>query len=317
MASVRTDSSLGFAPFASRSTSRGPQLETDMALPTFFIIGAAKAGTTSLHHYLDQHPEIQMSAIKEPNFFSGPENGIRYPAAMGRVSSRDEYERLFDPAFPVRGEASVGYTNNPRRQFVPGRIKRLVPDAKFIYIVRDPIARTVSQYQHWVAFEGEHRSLQEALSDLSDPYSPYVCSCLYASQLELYLRYFPQASILVVDQADLLADRPSTLREVFAFLAVDDAVDFSLFDEELNTGRNRVYAPGYLRLVEPLRTSPLRLLPGGFRRSMLRSVERILLPQLPTPVLDDELRSRLGARFAGEVQRLRALTGKEFPTWSL
>src|SRR5258708_4333366 len=131
-----------------------------MALPTFFIIGAGKAGTSSLHHYLDQHPEIQMSSNKEPHFFAGPENG--FPYAMGRVSGLKEYERLFDPAFSVRGESSPGYTSYPRRQGVPERIRELVPDAKFIYLARDPIARTVSHHLHRIAVAGQRPPLSDA-----------------------------------------------------------------------------------------------------------------------------------------------------------
>jgi hypothetical protein len=292
-----------------------------MTLPTFFIIGAAKSGTTSLHYYLDQHPQIQMSANKEPNFFSGAENDIPYP--FGRISSLVEYENLFDPTVEVRGEASTGYTSHPRRQNVPGRIKELVPDAKFIYLVRDPIARTLSQYQHRVAVEGERRSLSKALGDFSDPYSILTCPSLYSSQLEHYLRHFPQERLLVIDQAELLADRRSTLRQIFAFLSVDDAVDLLRLDTELNASREqRVYPPSYARFrYVRLRGSDapasLRWIPRRVRQLLRRSAERILLSPLETPTLDDELRTRLEGLYAGEVERLRALTGKTFPTWSI
>jgi hypothetical protein len=287
-----------------------------MTLPTFFIIGAAKTGTTSLHYYLDQHPEIQMSANKEPNFFSGPENGIPYPSK--RVSSLNDYERLFESAFSVRGEASVGYTNHPRRQGVPEGIKELVPNAKFIYLVRDPIARTVSQYHHRVAFEGERRSLREALADLSDPYSVYVCPSLYASQLELYRRHFPDESILVLNQADLLGDRRATLRQIFAFLAVDDRVDSSQFDEELNTNsEQRIYPPGYKRLRGPDVPAAVRWIPRSVRRPIRRSLERTFMRPVKRSELDEETRDRLEERYKGEVERLRTLTGKSFSDWSI
>lgn len=294
----------------------GLPLEIAMALPTFFIIGAAKTGTTSLYYYLNQHPQIQMSANKEPNFFSGPENGIPYP--MGRVSRLEDYEKLFDPAISVRGEASVGYANHPRRQHVPERIKKLVPTAKFIYLVRDPIARTVSQYQHRVAAEGERRSLREALSDLSDPYSPCICPSLYASQFDLYMHHFPKERMLVIDQAELLTDRLSTLRQIFTFLSVDEGIDSLRFDEELNTsGEHRVYPSGYTRLRGPVARVPLRWIPPRTRRSLRRSVERILWPSVEPATLDDELRARLEELYVGEVERLRVLTGKTFPTWSI
>jgi Sulfotransferase domain len=286
------------------------------ALPTFFIVGAAKAGTTSLHYYLDQHPQIQMSANKEPDFFSGPENGIPYLGQ--RVERLDEYEQLFDPTFGVRGEASVSYTTHPRRVGVPERIKELVPGARFIYLVRDPIARTLSQYHQRVAVGGERRSLQEVLSDLSDPYSVCICRSLYATQLDLYLRQFSQERVLVVDQADLLADRQSTLREVFDFLSVDDTVDSSRFDVEfLKSSERRMYPFGLARFMSDTVRPHSRWVPQRVRQALRLSMERILLPPLETSKLDDELRSRLQELYAGEVQRLRALTGKTFPTWSV
>jgi hypothetical protein len=289
-----------------------------LALPTFFIIGAAKAGTTSLHHYLDQHPQVQMSVIKEPNFFSGPANGIPYP--VGRVDRLDEYEGLFDPAFEVRGEASPSYTSFPRRRRVPESIAELVPDARFIYLVRDPVARTVSQYQMLVAAGKERQSLRDALAglDRSDPHSFYLtCQSFYARQLELYLRRFSEEKILVIDQADLLADRETTLREAFAFLSVDDAFTSMQFGAELfRGGERRVYPPAFVRFVKPALASPFRRLPRRLRESLRRSVERAL-PPVPTPVLDDEMRARLEGLYAGEVDRLRALTGKAFSSWSV
>jgi hypothetical protein len=287
-----------------------------MPLPTFFIIGAPKTGTTSLHSYLDNHPEIQMSANKEPRFFAGPENGI--PHFPGRVSDLGEYEALFDSSFDVRGEASTDYAIHPRRTGVPERIGGLVPDAKFIYVVRDPIARTISHYQMRVAVLGERRSLAEALADFTDVKSPYVWPSLYASQLELYLRHFPRERMLVVDQADLLRDRSRTLQEIFHFLGVEDGVEDARFEEELSRSSDwRVFSPRYLQLVNRYVIPYSRWVPRGARRSFRRVVERVIWPPVETPALGEELRGRLRRLYEGEVERLRALTGKGFPTWSM
>jgi hypothetical protein len=287
-----------------------------MALPNLFIIGAAKAGTTSLHYYLDQHPQVQMSVVKEPNFFSGAANGNAYP--MGRVAELGEYEALFDPAYEVRGEASVGYTNAPRREGVPAAIKELVPCPKLVYLVRDPVARVVSQYQYRVAMEGERASLREALSDLSNPYSVYLCPSLYATQLELYLREFDQEDMLVLEQEELLHNRRSALCQVFDLLGVEKDVDFSVFEEELNvSGEKRAYSFGYVQFRERLKASPLRLLPRGFRQSLRRTVEKAMWKPLPPAVLDDDLRARLEDRLRPEAERLRGLTGKAFDSWTV
>jgi hypothetical protein len=287
-----------------------------MSLPTFFVIGAAKAGTTSLHSYLDQHPEIQMSANKEPRFFAGPADGIPYPP--DRVWSREEYELLFDPAFEVRGEASTDYAAHPRRQGAAERIKELVPEAKFIYLVRDPIARTVSHFQMAVALMGERRSLKQALGDLTDLRSPYIASSLYGSQFENYLRHFPRERMLVLDQVELLSDRRSTMNRVFAFLGVDHGAEVPGLDEELLSSREwRTYSPRYVRFVDRFVAPPLRWVPQGVRRSLRRSVERLFWPPLEPPIVDDELRSRLAGLYRPQADRLRALTGEEFPNWSL
>ncbi len=287
-----------------------------MTLPTFFIIGAAKAGTTSLYHYLGQHPQIEMCKRKEPNFFSGPPG--EYPYPIEPVSTLEEYEQLFDPRAPVRGEASVGYTHYPRRRDVPERIKQVVPDAKFVYLVRDPIARSVSQYHYRVAVEGERRSLAEVLGDVDDPYSPCIIPSLYASQLDRFLALFEQERLLVMDHADLLADRRAALREIFAFLDVDPSIDSSRFDDELNnSSEHRVYPPGYARLRGPAKPTVVRMVPHSVRRPLRRAMERVLWPPLEKSTLEEPLRERLQERFAGEVQRLRALTGKQFPSWSV
>lgn len=293
-------------------------VESDtVTLPTFFIIGAAKAATTSLHSYLDQHPEIQMSVVKEPNFFSGPPNGIPYPT--GRVESLEEYEALFDREAPVRGEASVGYSNHPRRRGVAADIKALVPDARFVYLVRDPIARAVSQYRHRVAWEGERKSLNEALGDLTDPLSPYLGPSRYMTQIELYMHHFPAERMLVVDQAALLADRRATLRGIFAFLGVDPDIDSTRFDEELNTESvHRVFPAFYSRLLGR-DTLPLfaQCIPRPVRRPLRRALERALWSPVEQAPLEGPLRERLAELFSHEVRSLRAFTGNDFASWSI
>lgn len=286
------------------------------ALPTFFVIGAAKAGTTSLHYYLDQHPQIQMSAIKEPHFFAGPENGIPFPPE--RIGNLDEYERLFDPAFEVRGEASPSYTNAPRRRGVPERIEKLVPEAKFVYLVRDPIERTVSHYRHAVASGKEQRPLREALDDIADPHSYLACHSLYARQLELYLRRFAEDRFLVIDQTELLANREATLRSVFAFLAVDDSFASERFEDELwTTSARRVSPPGQATFIAQAVAPRTRWIPPQVRKHVRRAYERAFWSPLETDPLGGDSRLLLREFYAEDVGRLRALTGKSFSSWSI
>lgn len=288
-----------------------------MALPTFVIIGAAKAGTTSLHYYLGLHPEIQMSAVKETNFFAGPPNGRPY--ALGQVGPLEQYERLFDATVPVRGETSPNYASYPLRPGVPERIKELVPEGKVIYLVRDPIARVVSHHQHIRAASGEKRTLPELLREIQDPtQTTTTCFSLYATQLERYLPHFPQERILVLDQADLLREREATLREVFEFLAVNPDFTSPQFDAKLlQTKDRRTYPAGYDTFVRRFLAPPGRLISPPVRRFMRRTFERAMFKPLPPPELDDASRQRLAEIYAGEAKRLRALTGKSFATWSV
>jgi hypothetical protein len=286
-----------------------------MPLPTFFVIGAPKAGTTSLHSYLGQHPEVQMSAVKEPRHFAGPADGIPFPA--DHVADRGEYEAMFDAAVPVRGESSTDYATFPRRKGVPERIKFEIPDAKFIYAVRDPIARTVSHYKMGVALLGENRPIGEALADLSDFYSPYIAGSLYAKQLQLYIDVFPRDRILVIDQSDLLNDREATLRRVFTFLGVDPDAGRIAADEELLTSEQwRNYPAGYADFIARAVAPHFRWIPTGFRRNVRAAIERRLWPSIETE-LEDPLRRDLEKLLRPEAERLRELTGKDFAGWSV
>lgn len=290
-----------------------------MTRPTFLVIGAMKSGTTSLHHYLKLHPEIQIPAMKELNFFSGPPGAYPYPAGSRRIERLAEYEKLFDPAFEVRGEVSPNYTVHPRRAGTSERVKDIVPDAKLIYTVRDPITRAVSQYQHHVASLNERRSLADALlEDIErDPYSLYTCPGLYAMQLEKYLCHFPQERILIVDQVDLLANRRATLREIFAFLSVDDSFVSPGFDEEILTAKDHRTYSKLVVLMAWLRTTPLLKLPRGMRVLTRRSLERVVSQPLEASTLDEDLRHRLQDFYADDAGRFRELTGRNFSTWNV
>jgi hypothetical protein len=126
--------------------------------------------------------------------------------------------------------------------------------------------------------------------------------------------------MLVIDQADLRADRRSTLSRIFSFLAVDEEFDTSRFNEELLKGNeHRAYPPDLARFVSHTVRPLSRRLPlsPDTRRRLRLSLERTLLPPLQTSKLDGELRARLREFYTGEVERLRVLTGKAFPTWSI
>jgi hypothetical protein len=292
-------------------------LVNSTARPTFLIIGAMKCGTTSLHHYLRLHPEVQLPQLKELNFFSGPPSRFPYPAGSKRIERLEEYERLFDPMAKARGEASPNYAVYPRRVGVPERIKAVVPGAKLIYLVRDPVARTVAQYRLQVATANEKRSLGEALSNLADPYSIYTCPSFYAMQFDQYLQHFRQDQILVIDQADLLYQREATLRKIFHFLSVDDSFVSPKFAERLNTRNDHRQYSQFVVLSRLARRTPLMRLPRSTRVFMRRSIERVVSRPLEDVTLDNDTRRRLEELYVDDVTRFRSLTGEAFGSWSI
>src|SRR5438067_3804457 len=171
-------------------------------MPNLLIVGAAKAGTTSLHRYLDLHPEIFMSRMKELQLFS-------------RDDWRDRlgwYREQFPSAVPVRGEASPVYSMHPWFPSVPERIHEVIPDARLIYLVRDPVERLVAQYVEFYALHLEDRPIEEALSDYDSPSNRFVMASRYALQLDRFREFFPDSQIIVLDQRELLTARSATMR---------------------------------------------------------------------------------------------------------
>lgn len=291
-----------------RATNRTPPLSDKRALPNFVIIGAAKCGTTSLHAWLDTHPDISMSLVKEPQFFSDPAG----------ASWLEFYRSLFDPDAAITGEASTCYTRYPVVPGVPERMAALVPGAKLLYMVRDPIDRALSSYVEARTHSNEPREPGEAFRDVADPFNPYVAASRYATQLRRYLEVFPQEQVMVLDLADLEGDQAGTLAGICRFLGVDEAHDFAGAVERLNTrDEKREYPP----LVRRLRGSRLlRLaykLPPERREKLLAPMRRALSRRIPRPDLTDDLRARVSEQLAPEAAELRELTGQPFAGWSV
>jgi hypothetical protein len=192
------------------------------ALPTLVVIGAMKCGTTSLHGHLDAHPEIGMSEPKELNFFLGPDtvdgadDGTWTSGNWHRGTGW--YAAQFDPARPVRGEASPGYTS-PSHPEAAARMAAVLPAARLVYAVRDPVRRAVSQYGHHRREGTEPRPIAEALLD---PASQYVARGRYLERLTPFLDTGAfDGRITVVAQEELEADLPGTMCRLLADLDVD------------------------------------------------------------------------------------------------
>lgn len=177
-----------------------------MVLPTFLIIGAMKCGTSALHDWLGQHPEVFLPERKELNYFAVPHV---YPDGLAG------YERLFAPGAPApaRGEASPSYAMSPMYPGVPERIASAIPHARLIYLVRDPVLRVMSNYLHALAGGVERRPVDRAVVE-DGRYAQVSC---YATQLAAYLEWFEPSQLLVLPMEDLGASGD----RICAHLAID------------------------------------------------------------------------------------------------
>jgi hypothetical protein len=282
----------------------------DDTLPNLIVIGAQKCGTTSLHYYIDQHPQIAMSRAKELNFFT---------ASGSWAKGVDWYAGQFEATAPVRGESSPSYTNYPVHDGVPARMHSVVPRARLVFVVRDPLERIVSQYLHDYSVGKENRAIEEVLAE-AGPEHPYVTRSKYFFQLEQYLPFFSPKRILVLAQEDLLHDRAETMRRVFEFVDVDPSFYHPRFERmkhRTSSHRRRKTWAGVV-LSAGARRATRRLQPP---RWLAWKAERLLVFPLSRPigrpVLTSAARERLIGELKDDADRLRELTGQEFGSWCL
>jgi hypothetical protein len=258
-------------------------------LPAFIIIGAMKSGTSSLHHYLRQHPEICMSSAKEPNFFIEAGN-------FGK--GMDWYRSIFADHTKICGEASPAYSKRHRHPGVPERLHRLVPHVKLIYVLRDPIDRMLSHYLHNRILGRETRPFADAIAARSYR-NNYVRTSMYRFQLEAFLERFPLKRILLVTAEDLKDKRTEVLERIFRFIGVDPDFQGSDFGRLFN----QTPTPGA---------------PSASDRSAIALARSGQGPDVAErPALDRTDRDRLAAHLAPDIDGLRALTGLRFERWSL
>jgi len=272
-------------------------------LPNLLILGAAKSGTTSLHRYLAQHPEVSMSRRKELAFFTRDD----WQARLGW------YESRFPAGTAVRGESSPVYTMHPAVHSPAERIHSLLPGVKLVYLVRDPIERLVSHYVEARADGFESRSLGRVLAE-DGKRSMYVCASLYSLQIDEYLTYFSTDQLLIIDQSELRIARADTMRSVFSFLGVTPEFTSPRFDRTFNRRQEKI-RPNKLGMVAYRRGwAPGVLEPG---RPLQPIVRWLLGKPVPSPRLAPDTRAQLVELFKDDVARLREYSRKSFSTWSV
>jgi hypothetical protein len=298
-----------------------------MALPDFFVAGAPKAGTTALHAALARHPSLYMSAVKEPKFFltdgppptrGGPGDVQTYREHVWR---RDRYEALFDPAPPatLRGESTPFYMYDRDAQ---RRISALIPGARLIVILRDPVERAHSNWTHlWSAgldpvddFVAACAEEERRIAAGWAGFWHYTALGRYAEQLEHLYTVFPREQVLVFRYRALIESPARALDQICAFLGVRAGVLTEVPRENVTAHPRRSLR--HLAVSRALRisTTTSRILPAA--AAVTGTLERILQRDSPPrQALTWEQRQALIPRFEADIRVLEGITGEDFSDW--
>jgi Sulfotransferase family len=301
-----------------------------MTMPNFFIIGAQKAGTTSLYHYLNQHPQVYMSPVKEPFFFShriDPDGQVVKERFGGPVRERkpklanlDEYRALFEG---VEDEKAIGEAS-PLYHYAPGtaeRIKKFVPEAKAIALLRNPADRAYSAFLYAVRIGSEPltdfgRALREEENRIRAHWHyslHYRNRGYYYAQIKRYYEVFGRERVGVWLYEDLKDDPVGVAQSVFRFLGVDDA-----FIPDTSSKYNPALVPkgetGRVAIRVMNATLPVvgKVVPSAHKVRRLVN-RRMLTDELPP--IDPEIRRDLLEGYREDILKLQALIGRDLSAW--
>jgi hypothetical protein len=286
--------------------------------PNFFIIGANKAGTTSLHRYLGEHPDVYVSPVKEPSYFAlwgrpaaparDMDAATRHTRA-GMTRTEEEYLALFagvDGEHAI-GEASTAYFSNSK---VAERIAATVPDAKLIAVLRQPSERAFSAYAMHVSWGVETLSFPDAIAaELADDRvgglrRHYLPTGFYARHLQRFLAAFPAEQLHVGLYEDLGRDPRTFVRHLFEFLDVD-----STFAPDITSRHHVTQAPSRLdRVPRRLRRATHRLIPARARRTVRARTSRPL--EFPAAT-----REQLDELYRDDILLTQTLIGRDLSAW--
>lgn len=306
-----------------------------MSMPNFLIIGAAKAGTSSLYGYLKQHPQVYMSPQKEPAFFAlegeildfrGP-GDEKYNNRL--ITKIEDYRELFENVTTETaiGEASTDYIYSLK---APGLIRRYIPKVKLIVILRDPVHRAHSQFLDQVMERHEFLAdfsdaLQEEENRILDNWSSswhYKQRGFYYVQLKRYFDLFDRNQFKIYLYDDYSTDPISVLKDIFCFLNVDENF---IPDVSVRKNVSTVVAPRskvlhnvlqyFLVKDNPFETSLKLLLPAKVKIFMRTKLANIKKSNLSRPQVDPGLRKQLIEVYRDDILKCQDLIQRDLSKW--
>jgi sulfotransferase family protein len=298
-------------------------------LPNFFIVGAARSGTTSLDLYLSQHPEIFVTPNKETHFFAREQLPNRYTGpgddSLNKLLIRDEdqYAQLFSKTGGAKaiGEASAFYLCYPKSAEL---IAKMVSDPKIIMVLREPVARIYSSYMFLLRDGRETLGFEEGLSREEErkqndfePMWWYKELSQYYSQVKHYLDVFGPQRVKVLLYEELFSRQEEVLREVFGFLGVkeDVSIDTSVrYNVSGSPKSRRLYSVlnNFIFNPNPVEQRIKALVPQRLR--VIWASKLIGAVTKPVP-LDPQIEAQLRTLYTEDVGNLEDLLQRDLLSW--
>lgn len=269
------------------------------ALPNTILIGAAKAGTTSLCRDLERHPDIYMYPSKETHFFS-----FRYDQGI------DHYQSLFRPnGQKIIMEASPEYSTRGQSRQTVARMLEHIPDVRLVYMVRHPLRRLESEYVQELANGLRPAPFREALFDWN-----LIEGSLYEKNYQIFAEAFSPERLHVIFFEDYLRDKTGTLSALSQFLGVDDDPAVARTREARNTRDEKTIDPPLLKALRRLHVFE------RFKHLVPARLKLLLKKQISQKVeadttWDDELRAQVLPEIERDATAFLARFGKPKEYW--
>jgi hypothetical protein len=282
----------------------------------FFIVGAPKAGTTSLYHYLNEHPEIVMSRQKETDYFSDEDlqkQELYY--GKNRINTLEKYHSLFQNADQKKtGEASVSYLFY---EDVPQKIKAYNSNGKIIIMLRNPVDRAFSHYLMDYRLGLISKSFESILENKKKDikaalfYQQYIELGQYFGQVKRYIEKFGKENVTIIFYYDFKNHVAKEVQKVYEFLGVD-----SKYRAEVEIKHNTYSIPknNWIRLIYSF-VNFRKILNIILSKKNARKIKENLFRKSKKPKLSDVLRAQLINLYANDIKQLEELLSVDLSQW--
>lgn len=295
-----------------------------------FIVGAAKSGTTVLYYLLNQHPDVCVPVVKEPNYFSNIDHDSSDPVRPGNGPGDDgtvwtenlkSYQKLYDPEknHAVKLDASVSYLYSTT---AASQIADYDPESKIIMVLRNPIERAFSHYKHLLRDGRETVSFSEAISREQSrmqkgwEFSWHLTNMgMYSDQIQRYFDRFEPKKIRIFILEDIKKDLSAVINELTGFIGLE-AYNFDLEQQERNTsGLARSWILSrFVNWLLGYKATINKIIPPEITHKALQLFRKINIRESDLDI-SAELRAKLYSKFEADINKTEQLIGRNLDAW--